>query len=724
MSRATLDHALGYAARGWHVFPCVAGEKRPATAEGFYNATADEKALRRLFSGAANLAIACGASGLVVLDLDVKNGRDGIAALAALEARHGALPATLTARTPTGGEHRYFRATEGVEIRNSEGKIAPGVDVRGLGGYVLAAPSTVNGAGYVWTHDAPIAALPATWIDLLARHEPARPRLALARPPRPSDRRARVYCDRALEGEARELARGARGERNSTLNASAFSLATLAHHGVFTRTDAYHALRRAGEDNGMIGDDGARSFDATFESGWRAGLEHPREIPEDDRGTPEPVEQGGERDGDPWPDPEDSRASNVHALARVEPAAMQRPTASTAASLLAAWEKAGPLVHEPTGLAALDEATRGGPVYGERWYIQGAPDAGKTALLAQIAHVYAARGIVVGLLAVDEEPGDVLTRLLQQLGFTRETIEARDPGDIAAMRSAIAKLPIRLYDSGWTIERAAEDVAQVARESGARCMLGIDSIQTARCEAEEHATRDVPMSSAIDLRVRAVRATAVQHRMIAIATSEMNRAGYVGGAASDSIDPLATAKYSGAIEYGARVFLALKSLPGEADTIEVQIAKNKHGRRRLTADGSALYLAIDRASQRLTESSYTPKQAEDRDALRREAGAQRMMSDAVHVASVLARSPGLGTRELRAQCRASGAMSNERVDAAIAYLSGAIVKLPGERRTQRHYLDGRRVPDPLLGEVPSELRSAVIIARPPEPIDPLDGVRE
>src|SRR5678815_1197380 len=68
-------------------------------------------------------------------------------------------------------------------------------------------------------------------------------------------------------------------------------------------------------------------------------------------------------------------------------------------AIVDSWLAHGPLVHEPTGISALDKLTGGGPVYGSRWYLLGAPDAGKTALLLQIAHVFALRGICVGILA-------------------------------------------------------------------------------------------------------------------------------------------------------------------------------------------------------------------------------------------------------------------------------------------------------------------------------------
>ena len=74
---------------------------------------------------------------IFVLDIDRHGGVDGFESLAELEAQHGKLPPTLTVLTPSGGQHKYFKLPEDREIRNSAAKIAPGLDVRGEGGYVV-----------------------------------------------------------------------------------------------------------------------------------------------------------------------------------------------------------------------------------------------------------------------------------------------------------------------------------------------------------------------------------------------------------------------------------------------------------------------------------------------------------------------------------------------------------------------------------------------------------
>ncbi len=84
--------------------------------------------------------------GLFVLDID---GDAGKAALEALEAKHGALPRTAKSVTGSGGWHFIFKSTR--EIRNTASQIATGVDIRGDGGQIIAAPSIhKSGNFYQW----------------------------------------------------------------------------------------------------------------------------------------------------------------------------------------------------------------------------------------------------------------------------------------------------------------------------------------------------------------------------------------------------------------------------------------------------------------------------------------------------------------------------------------------------------------------------------------------
>jgi hypothetical protein len=144
---------------------CGSPGKHPLTANGVKDATDDPAQLQawRERYPLANWGIATGArSGLVVVDLDIKPGKDGRASLKAL----GTVPRTRVIRTGSGGLHLYFQHPGGY-VPNSGGKLGLGIDVRGDGGYVVAPGSShISGGTYTVAIDAEPAPLPA-W--LLAR---------------------------------------------------------------------------------------------------------------------------------------------------------------------------------------------------------------------------------------------------------------------------------------------------------------------------------------------------------------------------------------------------------------------------------------------------------------------------------------------------------------------------------------------------------------------------
>ncbi|HUA98401.1 MAG TPA: bifunctional DNA primase/polymerase, partial [Terracidiphilus sp.] len=181
------------AQRGWPVFPlhsptargcsceraeCAKPAKHPRTAHGLKDASRDAETIREWWTRwpDANIGIATGQpSGFFVIDVDGEAGRASVAELA----RQGlTLPSTLTVTTgrPDGGEHRYFRMPEGVDIRNDQsGRIGPHIDVRGTGGFVVAAGST-HASGKIYRFVDPLAAIadaPAWVIErLAARSDP------------------------------------------------------------------------------------------------------------------------------------------------------------------------------------------------------------------------------------------------------------------------------------------------------------------------------------------------------------------------------------------------------------------------------------------------------------------------------------------------------------------------------------------------------------------------
>ena len=158
-----LRAALEYGHRRKPVFPCKP-DKSPYTRHGFKDATTSPSRIHALWGRhrGANIGMATGErAGVFVVDAD------DLSALEALEGERGKLPSTLTARTPRGGLHLYFRHVEG--ITNSPGSLPRGIDVRGEGGYVVVPPS----AGYAWDSHSPVVEAPEWLVELIRERRPA-----------------------------------------------------------------------------------------------------------------------------------------------------------------------------------------------------------------------------------------------------------------------------------------------------------------------------------------------------------------------------------------------------------------------------------------------------------------------------------------------------------------------------------------------------------------------
>lgn len=160
------EAALMYAAHGLKVFPLVVNGKKPATTNGFKDASADISVINGIWekSPKANLGFPTGqTSGVFVLDIDVKNGKLGEESLAELVRKHGQLPETLEQKTPSGGRHLFFKSPTGVRVATRTER-APGIDVRGDGGYVVVAPSSVDGVKYQFTNPGVEVAEAPEWL--------------------------------------------------------------------------------------------------------------------------------------------------------------------------------------------------------------------------------------------------------------------------------------------------------------------------------------------------------------------------------------------------------------------------------------------------------------------------------------------------------------------------------------------------------------------------------
>ncbi len=146
--------ALADVRRGFAVFPCRPREKRPAVGRGLNEWTTSEvdAILHWTRHKYDNIGITCGtpSGGLLVLDFDVSDTKDGLATLREWEAINGELPETATARTGSGGMHMFYRTSRTGLHPSANAEL--GIDVRTDGSYVIA-PGSVHPCGevYAWT---------------------------------------------------------------------------------------------------------------------------------------------------------------------------------------------------------------------------------------------------------------------------------------------------------------------------------------------------------------------------------------------------------------------------------------------------------------------------------------------------------------------------------------------------------------------------------------------
>ncbi len=154
---ALLTTALRYAELGYRVFPCHPGTKYPITQHGFKDASCDPAQIQTWWAQRPTANIGVAAEGLLVVDIDgANNPWPGDPERAVDLAGAGAV-----ALTPRGGRHHLFRRPADVNWKCSTSKIAPGVDIRTDGGYIVAAPSEIKEGPYRWADTLELESAPA-----------------------------------------------------------------------------------------------------------------------------------------------------------------------------------------------------------------------------------------------------------------------------------------------------------------------------------------------------------------------------------------------------------------------------------------------------------------------------------------------------------------------------------------------------------------------------------
>jgi hypothetical protein len=268
---------------GFRVFPLRTDTGTPVFTQWPERATTDPDQIQEWWTGeyARNgVGIATGPeSGVWVLDIDVKDA-DGFSSLRELTHANGAtvdvFTRTMTVRTPSGGAHVYFlwdeaSGTEG-GIRNSAKQLAPGLDVRGIRGYVRA--PEVGAYRLIARDGVKITTLTSApeWLIGLCKKR----RTASADPLTNADVRYRMSAQGQQWGRfqaaesVRRLGRSPSGTRNDNLNRTAYQLGMLSVSlGEPTRENALKQCLAALADAGA--NDALDAQVRTFTSGWEAG---------------------------------------------------------------------------------------------------------------------------------------------------------------------------------------------------------------------------------------------------------------------------------------------------------------------------------------------------------------------------------------------------------------------------------------------------------------------
>jgi Bifunctional DNA primase/polymerase, N-terminal len=273
-----IDSALQWIADGFSICPLHVRGKRPQgrlAPNGFKSATLDPDVVRDWWTESpnANIGIATGA-GFFVIDLD---NDEAIADFDELAQRHGGMPPTFTVATGR-GQHLYFKTEAAVPCTTS--KIGAGIDVRGVGGGIVAPPSIhQSGKRYRIIRDDPLVDPPAWLMAIISPPRLAVPKWKPSTHPRTAFALSR-YGEAALDNAANAITSAPQGAQELTLNGAAFSIGQLVAGGEIPMPIAEDALRVAAAYMPAYGRPwDARRLNAKIHAAMTAGMREPRRRP-------------------------------------------------------------------------------------------------------------------------------------------------------------------------------------------------------------------------------------------------------------------------------------------------------------------------------------------------------------------------------------------------------------------------------------------------------------
>ena len=136
MTNEAARYAYAFRLKGYYPYPVNVGVdgrgdktltfKDNRWADGEYPMGKED--IGRHWEGFSGVMLNTGKSGIVVVDIDRKKGVDGFAGLVSVGVEIPQSP--MWAETPNDGEHRFYRAPEGLDVKTCAGILAPGVDIR------------------------------------------------------------------------------------------------------------------------------------------------------------------------------------------------------------------------------------------------------------------------------------------------------------------------------------------------------------------------------------------------------------------------------------------------------------------------------------------------------------------------------------------------------------------------------------------------------------------
>lgn len=259
-----LDRALSWSRAGWPVFPCN-NNGVPALKEWQKNATTDEATIRAWDWEDKRVAAVPGLAGCFVIDVDVKNGKDGEASLAKLEVEHGFEAWEFPQQeTPSGGRHLFLKGSFRTSVQK---KLGDGLDTRG--------GSVAGGLGFVYCYEddapradsevppAPASLLALSGADNEVSEERDTPRVELDQP---------ANVERALS-YIKDLPSPGEGERNIAVFKTACTLKDLG----LSLAKIFEVLEDHPSVTGSppLCEDNEEEFNATVRSAYKNGQRQP-----------------------------------------------------------------------------------------------------------------------------------------------------------------------------------------------------------------------------------------------------------------------------------------------------------------------------------------------------------------------------------------------------------------------------------------------------------------